>query len=566
MGSEKRYLGTTSVSSEPAPAPRRKRARRDQERARVTRACDQCKRQKIRCTGSQPCEVCIRKRETCTYEASYSRGRPPSPLVRRVEPAPAPAPEAEAGGGGSSSTPQAETALSNDPSASTRASPEPTQTDRQGHYVGPASGISFLFRVQRRVPQTLQPPPATSIFTFGDAPLPDLDVSLFVIPRQEETKRLLDRYFDFAAPTHRYLDRATIEAWHQEFHDTAGCMTRGDDVPAKLAVLFMVFAQASLYMPESNNGAPIASGMSVRYFLAADRQLGKEKGRVRLASVQARLAQCFFLLAQSRINHCWSLFGTTSQLVFAIGLHRGKQANPLPGAQKADVECRRHVFWSAYTLDKYLAAALGRPRTFRDEDIDQELPSCVDDPNSPLGADRVQPTPGQPLMRAAVAHIKLARILDGILRDLYPIRPLSTKDRLALTSPYTIKLKKWYDEYDDFLDNRRINAALLLPIYQRQRNVLNLAYWHATILAHRPFLLRKLERRQIGRNAAPNATIDDYVDVHISLCIDAAMSICNLVTELIDTKVMFKAFWVSSTAPLPKKKTKQAVLKQVQQL
>lgn len=44
-----------------------------------------------------------------------------------------------------------------------------------------------------------------------------------------------------------------------------------------------------------------------------------------------------------------------------------------------EIECRRRTFWSAYSLDNYLSMALGRPRTFNDKDIDQELPSCVDD-------------------------------------------------------------------------------------------------------------------------------------------------------------------------------------------
>lgn len=485
--------------------------------------------------------MCLRKREICTYEASYSRGRAPSPPKRRVEP--------EVNNG----------LATTDQSMSTRPSPEPSQTDRQGHYVGPASSISFLFRVQRRVHQMLQSPPTTSIFTFGDAPLPTLDVSLFFIPSKEDTTRLVQRYFDFAVPTHRYLHRPTIEAWLDEFYATSGSMARPDEAPAKLAVLFMVFAQASLYMPEASSGARTTSDASARYYLAADQQLAKEKGHVRLASVQARLAQCFYLLAQSRVNHCWSLFGTTSQLVFAIGLHRGKKADPLSGsAGRVEVECRRNVFWNAYTLDKYLSAALGRPRTFREEDIDQELPSCVDDPSMPSETDRTQSSNdvGQPLMRGAIAHVKLSRLLDGILRDLYPIRPLSTKTCLALTSPYAIKLKQWYEEYKDFLDSRRINAALLLPIYQRQRNVLNLAYWHATILTHRPFLLRKLESRQSDRNTSRDATVEDHVDVHVSLCIDAAMNICNLVTELIEARAMFKAFWVRLPSPieLPRRK------------
>jgi len=36
-----------------------------------------------------------------------------------------------------------------------------------------------------------------------------------------------------------------------------------------------------------------------------------------------------------------------------------------------DEECRKRVFWCAYSLDNYLSAALGRPKIFHDEDVDQ---------------------------------------------------------------------------------------------------------------------------------------------------------------------------------------------------
>jgi hypothetical protein len=113
---------------------------------------------------------------------------------------------------------------------------------------------------------------------------------------------------------------------------------------------------------------------SARYFFASEHQLLKERGGIRLASVQARLGQCFYLLSQSRINHCWSLFGTMAHLAFAIGLNRGRRGEPSTTVDYIEVESRRRCFWIAYVLDKYLAAALGRPRTFKDEDIDQVQP------------------------------------------------------------------------------------------------------------------------------------------------------------------------------------------------
>ena len=110
---------------------------------------------------------------------------------------------------------------------------------------------------------------------------------------------------------------------------------------------------------------------SARYFQAADHQLSSETGEIRLTIVQTRLCQCFYLLSQSRVNHCWGLFGTTAHLILALGIHRKRRLETSTGVDLIELECRKRVFWSAYGLDSYLSASLGRPRTFHDDDIDQ---------------------------------------------------------------------------------------------------------------------------------------------------------------------------------------------------
>ena len=146
---------------------------------------------------------------------------------------------------------------------------------------------------------------------------------------------------------------------------------------------------------------------STRYFLAAENQLTKERGSIRLTSVQARLTQCYYLLAQSRINHCYSLFGTVLHLTLAIGLNRNRRPNAANGLSVIESEGRRRTFWCAYTLDTYLSVALGRPRSFHDDDIDTELPSCVDDEQ--LKEDHMATSTvngGPSIMLAPIAHMK----------------------------------------------------------------------------------------------------------------------------------------------------------------
>lgn len=241
-----------SLADEAQPRPPPRRRSRNQERVRVTRACDRCKRRKIKCNGTQPCEFCMRAKDQCTFNSSYARGRLPTiPTVAE---------------GGWVDQQQSETPstseLQEEPSATEaerQPSPQEPQEDLQGHYIGPASGVSFLLRVQKRLHQAIAFSAPSSIFTFGDAPLqpPDFDPSFCMVLPRDDAQRLFDRYFDFAMPTYRFLHRPTLQEWFVEFYDTLGTMRDGNSSAcAKIALLFMIFAHARVYMPENDRPGP----------------------------------------------------------------------------------------------------------------------------------------------------------------------------------------------------------------------------------------------------------------------------------------------------------------------
>lgn len=93
--------------------------------------------------------------------------------------------------------------------------------------------------------------------------------------------------------------------------------------------------------------------------------------------------------------------------MLALGIHRKSRVDANSNPDYVDLECRKRTFWCAYNLDTYLSAALGRPRTFHDEDIDQEMPLCVDDYR--IGSGRTAPSTlgaAQSIMSGSCAHIK----------------------------------------------------------------------------------------------------------------------------------------------------------------
>lgn len=290
--------------------------------------------------------------------------------------------------------------------------------------------------------------------------------------------------------------------------------------------------------------------LSNRCFVAANQQLSREQGAIRLSSIQARLCQCLWLLSQSRINHCWSLFGTVARLSIALGLHRNRHASSY-NMSPIEIECRRRTFWSAYSLDNYLSTALGRPRTFNDDDIDQELPSCVDDADLHLGGGAApsKSIRGQSVMLGPIAYGKLSRILSGVLKDIYSIKPMSMGRRLSLTDHYTEGLRGWRAEMTRFLDPDNLMGAPLIPIFQRQRNVLNLAYWHTIILTNRPLLLSNFAKLTRGRRSYPdNQDRRGRIEEGVQECLNAALKIVGIVDEMIQAEQLFRAFWVSYQA------------------
>jgi hypothetical protein len=50
-----------------------------QKRRRVTRACDECRRKKIKCDGKSPCTHCQVYSYECTYDKPSNRRRNPAP-------------------------------------------------------------------------------------------------------------------------------------------------------------------------------------------------------------------------------------------------------------------------------------------------------------------------------------------------------------------------------------------------------------------------------------------------------------------------------------------------------
>ncbi|KAH6660317.1 fungal-specific transcription factor domain-containing protein [Truncatella angustata] len=537
-------------TADPYPSTQRVAPRK---RHRVSRACDRCKKRKIRCSGNQPCEVCIRDETSCIYAAPHNRGRRLlTPIANNsslsalssntqhslVTTTPTGIPIRN------SQEQQLRLALNGDSGlpgtitteTSTRVSPEPI-TDLQGHYVGPAAGVSFLARVRKRLHYGDF---TSSTFTFADAPLPECESTPPVMITMDRASQLLEKFFEFTVPIDRLFHRPTIEQWFREFYDTLGSMDTPENAPARRGTIWIIFAMAQEHMPVGHND--LVEDKAIRYFLAADYQLSKERGVVNLVGVRARLYQCFWLLSRSRINHCWSLFGTTARLALQLGLHRKEGHHPADGHGLIDHDLSRRTFWSAYCLDIHLSLTLGRPRIFHDEDIDQEMPHGIDDNEFSIDPPSPSGTISYSVNLAAVSYYKLHRILGKVLRDIYSIQPVSATEQCIRSHKYLQEIREWRSIAPGFLQLDSKDVPPLIPIFQRQREVLKFTYWHAVIVTCRPLLLQSFTHRQ---QKPDNTRSIPRIHEGVKECLHAAMLVVDSVIQMFESGRMFRSFWAT---------------------
>ncbi|KAJ5256183.1 hypothetical protein N7497_006367 [Penicillium chrysogenum] len=538
-------------------------------RQKITRACDSCKIKKTRCTGTLPCTRCTRLSLPCRYNAAYSRGLPPDPLPASPSPvsplSTSTAHRAFVGGDGRTSSPNLQANVrdstmtdnllstqTQNQHVSSRNSPEPGSTDFEGNYLGPSSGVSFINRVWSRLhqderthyPDGLQNESSrnTAVFMFGDKPYSNPQEAEFTLPSLEKALELVGIYFDYSMVTYRFVHRGNVEEWtRQVYQNNIGLSNLPvGNMVARTAIVLMIIAVSTLYMEMRPRGIPDGRGESLeseRWYAASKYMSSLESGPPRLETIQARLGQCLYLLSSSRANECWYSFGTTMQIVTALGLHRklpAKASNN--GCSYLELELRKRIFWSVYILDKYLSIMFGRPRLLHDEDIDQELPDETNDEDL-LEEDPTRRTGStDSMMIASVLHYRLGRILGDISRQLYSINTHSRDTPIETAIRLTSELEKWKETVPPLFNS--VHPTSLIPPLCRQSQVLQLAYSHAMIHVTRSFLLNDFTDLS-RRPKVPHPMVSS----HVQKCIQAAENIMTITDGLAHQGVLIQSFW-----------------------
>lgn len=418
------------------------------------------------------------------------------------------------------------------PVPSQRTSVDPEVSIDNGVAIGPSSGVSFLYKWHEGVDNPQKIGDSAPLASYGDVPLPRVPKAN--LPTLEEGYLLVNHYFMYAMPTFRFFHQQTLQRWMVDLIERKALPA------AEAASVLIVWAQALVSGATNTDDERPIPRRSLSYYEQSRTLLATEVGPMSLASVEARLATCLYLLSVSHICECRFLFSFTHTLAIAMGLHRQSpqrhKVSPLAS------ERRKRAFWSIYSIDGYLSVMLGQPRHLRDEDLDQDYPLNVDDLVLDSATDLTL-VPHHGNLEAFIYHARLARLFAQSNDLLYPIQHLSKEDIVQRGQSMASALDDLEQELPAFLKPRP-SASLGAQTWDRQNSVLGLGFAHARIIATRRTLLVD------GSSDWTDQQVRYRHQTCMRVCLDAISSILHRVHPMIQHNPLLRGFWMTQYVAL----------------
>ncbi|TLD19959.1 hypothetical protein PspLS_09382 [Pyricularia sp. CBS 133598] len=544
------------------------------KRRRIPRACDDCRRKKIKCDGKRPCASCAEFSSECTYNSQVIRPGPAKQedlekrllaaesIIRRY------LPQVDLANLGNVS-PMIGPEQVRDQSASTddaadgpRFIPLVGSADQldftdSGEYQfhGISSGAAFLSRIYQHLPGLLR---QDFQMPFLPRPSRPFDARPLELPVYS-TNSWRQANHDYSQLPPRDLARSLCECalnW-------GSCLLRVVHVPTfwtmldtlykeptqldtsqqrrSVGLLFAVMALGSMYdVDENDPNNPdhyaVAIERGHKYYTSARLFLQDITECSDMITLQAMVFLIQFLQATGNLNGCDTLIGIALRSALRMGLHRNLPHIPMSPIKD---ETRRRVFYTIRQMEIYLSTTLGLPIMLQSADIDQLLPTEVDDEYILEDGIRAPP-PGTPsFLEAFNAHLKLMRILVGVVEHLYPKETNKGRADVNYMISYARvremeqALHDWHEELPKtWRPGSEENTEIT-----RVRIQLRFAYAHIQLMLYRPFL------QYYSRRASANETANERCFALATAGINVCRNIIHLGIEIRRQAVLLGPFW-----------------------
>lgn len=529
------------------------------KRQRVSAACDECRKKKIKCDGFRPvCAPCTRKRGPsgpCNWGSRQHRQRGTSQedlsqlrhqAVEAVNSSQRPAaPE---------HTRSHSLQLSGEHTDLANAMMGLIDEEVQGsvNHFGDSSVTGFLHQIKRVIDQQSTPPRLQRPLDFSQRRVQsstrsdrsrdrrhELD---YVLPPRQRANHLLDIYWRLVDSLYPFLDRVEVESLYQRVWSGESI---GEDGPVFLSLLNLVFSIActldAAIAPERRESAA-----EVFY------QRSRELMDLKLVQRQSLLTvQCFLLVGQylqstNDPQQCWNFVGLAIRMAQSLGLDMLSTKAPVPGSP--DTETLRRVWHSCVLMDRTLSMTFGRPPMITSQGVTL-VPMPVVQQNSsmcPCPTDINGTSPGISDSHFFIESLKLYDIINEALLNLYN----SPLEEAPDTDPYMAYFGSLGARGVGLLLDRdrclclwsRNIPSHLRPTSdshnhgpcQRQANVLRFQYLHVRMILYRPVLSRFCARYDNGENS-PDDAMPSAIALQCALvCLNTAFQVIELFDSIME--------------------------------
>ncbi|CAH0055918.1 unnamed protein product [Clonostachys solani] len=302
--------------------------------------------------------------------------------------------------------------------------------------------------------------------------------------------------------------------------------------------LFMVLALGSQYAdldqdrpppdlpgPElSNDDRFDISGIKVpaikrnpgwRFYQVSRRLLADVVCSCSMTSIQACALQGVFLITTSAHDIAYNMWGLAVRMCVNMGLHQAAGEGVLHPHVR---ELRNRLWWSVMTLDCLFGHWMGRPKMLDDNDCDTPFPEDL--PELRLE----QPTGS---VRGQIALIKICRIIDRIVKRIYPSTASSPGKGQVINMESFIELQEALEQWKSDLPPK----LKLSPTSTRGTVHLHLTQQHAVMLMTRTSLSHVAATVGFKPNSKHSMKTNFLLDA-ARQCISAAVSTIRLLAGL----------------------------------
>uniref|UniRef100_A0A4E9D7G8 Zn(2)-C6 fungal-type domain-containing protein n=1 Tax=Gibberella zeae TaxID=5518 RepID=A0A4E9D7G8_GIBZA len=559
MSSTMDSISQESQSLSPTPRPPRSK------RGRLSLACTQCRKRKVRCDATTPkCRNCVLRGDECTtfdprrpnavavrkwpHKSSQSTSTL-SPVERRASiVSQHSSPASLMGSQHTATTPlsasgnkervpswierayqESQTSPESETDGQTNDSPDVVMnTDESSHrikYMG-SSSLQCLTRFIDLFLQRRGLDPIGRHFRWGmcfteEFSLP-LVPSLPDLPSMSVMEPCIKKYFSRTHPLIPVLDHTEFISDVLRFSDLQQTCPNGlqgaitsVDAPAVAAI----YAVLSIGMDDHEGTiSPTATG----YLTGAYSLVSHLLSFPYMSSVQALVLLAVAMRARGKDGQCWHLLGQAIRIGYSLGFHRKiviSNPNEDSGHQ-VDRQLHSRVWWSCYALEKSMQLETGRPSAIEITDCDQPLP----DKSSGLN-------------QCFIRWVSLSQLVGKISEHIFQKRAESALEFLSGIAQLDQALIDWLDEGTE---DAKTNQNAKTSEEKSFAVFLSLQFHQAQITLLRASLIfpETSFQNQVQRHESKIQSISRLLQSQVT-CVEAARTIITQVAEFADSQPDF---------------------------